>query len=235
MFWSSLQRVECQRRKVPSIAPRSNPVSVPITVVRTFILDAYTCGSYHVSSTPAYSDSASRRSMVFKGRLRRKFFIGRATATARPDFSRLQTSDTQDTGKREERNASKCGGLEEIRLFLLSGSARFRRFAGPLAVSAASARFLLVAAVTRSLRPFFPSSSSSGLRYFSRFAAVRLHTVRRINREGHGDTVGRKRVMKRSVEADTLQILKISSPLITHVESTARFFIHPSRVPLFAS
>jgi len=136
--------------------------------------------------------------------------------------------------KRKEGNASKCGGLEEIRLsppFLLHDSMRFRRFAGPLAVSAAT-----LSSCFRShaipLSFFFSFLLRAAI-----FLSFRGHSfAHRASNQPRADTeTPVEGAMKRSVEAGTLQILKISSPLITHVESTARFFIHPSRVPLFAS
>lgn len=167
--------MECQRHKVASIpGPRSNPASVPITVVRTFTRG----GSYHVEFRPDLLRFASQVPMVFKGRHSRKFLLtrGRASATtrtARPDFSLLQTH-ARYTRKRKARDAPKREGLEEIRSPPPSRlSVRVCRFAGPLAVSAAAPVFFLFPQSRDLLSLFFPS----GRRYFSRLVTVRLHTA----------------------------------------------------------
>lgn len=112
--------------------------------------------------------------MVFKGRHSRKSLLtrGRASATtttARPDFSPLhQTHARYEKKKRRgtPRNAKAWKKLDRPRL-----SVRVRRFAGPLAVSAAAPVFFLFPQSRDLLSLFFPS----GRRYFSRLTTVRLH------------------------------------------------------------
>lgn len=221
--------MECQRRKVASIpGPRSNPASVPITVVRTFTRG----GSYHVSPTPILR-FASQVSMVFKGRHNRKFLLtrGRTSATARPDFSPpLPPRNAREIrGKEKVGNAPKREGLEEIRLPPAPCVSVVSRVLSPFPPQKPA--FFLFPQSRDLFSPFF--SLFSGQRYFSRLTTVHLHTVCRINRK---ETRRRCRAGRKSsrdetdVEADALQILKISSPLIT-----ARFFIYPSHVLFFAS
>lgn len=88
--------------------------------------------------------------MVFKGRHSRKFLLtrGRGSATTRPDFSPLYQTHARKRKGGTLRNAKAWKKLDcpRLRAFppFRESSHRFRRGTG----------FLLVSAVTRSLRPF---------------------------------------------------------------------------------
>jgi len=170
--------------------------------------------------------------MVFKGRHSRKFLLtrGRASATTRPDFSPLHQTHAR---KRKGGTPPKCEGLEKIRLPLTP------------CVSVVSR----ILSVTTPLPAFFLSPQSRDLfslfvpfeqRYFSRLTTVRLHTVCQINcKRTSGCEEALRRAGRKSsrdetdVAANALQILKISSPLITHAGCTSLGSLYIRRLSRF--
>jgi len=152
----------------------------------------------------------SRRSRALEGRSR-KSLLGRAEA---PDFSRLlaSTRGRRGGGGAEGGDVPSRKDPTEIRLpFLLP----LRGLEGSIRATSAAAPALLSQfhAVTRS-----PCSFPPPLLFLCPDGDISL--VPRLVRLYPSD-----------VAAGTLQILKISSPLITRA-MIARFFIYPSSIPL---
>lgn len=183
--------------------------------------------------------------MVFKGRLSRKSLLARARnrdSSARFFATRVAKSRNARYEKRREekkKTRPKLGGLEEIRLPPVS--LRASVVSRVLLVSFPPQRlfFLLVSAVTRSSRLFSPALRHRTTIFLSSRGCSFTHA--RVSDQPRENTTKREEVGERKtrdetdVEAGTLQILKISSPLITQLQSLLLYISVARFASLFAS
>lgn len=103
--------MECQRRKVTSIpVPRSKPVSVPITIVRTFTQQRLVTREFRPDLFFARAQCSLKVLAV-------NSYIARECDSFLSDFSRLHRYTRDRREKETDKNASKRAheGLEEIR------------------------------------------------------------------------------------------------------------------------